>query len=198
MMSQNVPKFVGGFSRWLKAVLFIFGLAYPFLIYFGLDYFSPLVIGISFILILSLRMLILKRRQNLELVAIAFALSSVIILLPINDHLAIKVYPVAISLAFGSVFLWSLFHPPSIIERLARLREPNLPQQAVTYTRNVTKIWVGFFLFNTIISGWTVLNEDMEIWTLYNGFLSYLIIGCLFLGEFIIRSYLKKRYKLEK
>ena len=32
-----------------------------------------------------------------------------------------------------------------------------------------------------------VLYGSLELWTLYNGLISYILIGILFLGEFIVR-----------
>ncbi len=46
-----------------------------------------------------------------------------------------SLYPVAVNLGLLAVFGYSLFHPPTVVERLARLREPELPPPAIAYTR---------------------------------------------------------------
>ncbi|MDP4840293.1 MAG: AMP-binding protein, partial [Alphaproteobacteria bacterium] len=60
------------------------------------------------------------------------------------------------------------------------------------YTRNVTKVWVGFCLLNAVLSYTTVRSGNLEIWTLYNGVISYGLMGILLGGEFLFRSFYKK------
>ena len=91
--------------------------------------------------------------------------------------------------AFGGS-LWSAM---PIIERLARLREPDLPETAVRYTRRVTQIWCAFFIFNGSIALLTALHGDMSIWTAWNGMLSYLLMGMLMAGEWLVRRRVMKR-----
>ena len=79
--------------------------------------------------------------------------------------------------------------PPSVIERLARLKDKNLPQKAIAYTRNLTVIWCGFFIANGSVALWTALAATDEIWALYNGFIAYVLIGLLLGGEVIVRRF---------
>ena len=88
---------------------------------------------------------------------------------------------------FG-LFLASLFRGQSAIERLARLRQPNLPPEAVRYTRRLTIVWCVFFVFNGLVAFWTAVAQPDEIWALYNGFIAYLLIGSLIVGEMVFRK----------
>lgn len=106
---------------------------------------------------------------------------------------AMLYYPVVVNALLLSLFVHSLIRPPPIIERFARMREKNLPQYAVDYTRKATIAWAVFFLLNGSISLYTVLASSMELWTLFNGLISYILVGCMFLGEFIIRSLVRRR-----
>ncbi len=45
-----------------------------------------------------------------------------------------------------ALFSASLLQKQTLVERLARLQEPELPDSGVRYTRTVTKVWCGFFL----------------------------------------------------
>src|SRR5262245_15275383 len=54
-----------------------------------------------------------------------------------NVALPLKLYPVLVNAALFAVFVYSLIVPPTVVERLARLRDPELPVQAVVYTRRV-------------------------------------------------------------
>jgi len=58
---------------------------------------------------------------------------------------------------------------PSMIERLARLREPRLPQAAIAYTRRVTQVWCVFFAINGAIALVTAIWASDQVWALYNG-----------------------------
>jgi uncharacterized membrane protein len=85
------------------------------------------------------------------------------------------------------VFAVSLRYPPTIVERIARLREPDLPPAGVAYTRQVTRVWVGFLLANAAVSFWTARWGSLDQWALWNGLLSYLAMGALFGGEYLVR-----------
>jgi len=108
--------------------------------------------------------------------------------------LPLRFYPVLVNVAFLTVFAYSLIVPPSTIERLARLQGPNLPPAAIAYTRKVTQVWCGFFVLNGAIALYTALFSSMALWSFYNGFLAYLLMGILFAGEYCARCYFKRRY----
>ena len=115
-------------------------------------------------------------------------------LLLIDQMLAIKVYPVAISLSLAALFIYSFFFPPTVIERFARMSEPTLNESGVRYTRKVTIIWIVFFICNAAASLMTALWGNLEIWAFYNGFLSYVFVGGLMAGEFVVRQFVKKHH----
>ena len=179
----------------LDLLLVLISIAYPFIVYFGLMKFSPLVVGLALVAFLILRLLLNKSRQTRKSEAWIYllVLGAVVALLAINEMLAIKAYPVLISLSFAAVFAYSLIYPPPIIERFARMMEGELDAQAMNYTRHVTEAWVIFFLVNASISLWTALYADLALWTLYNGFISYLLIGLMFGGEYILRLFVKRK-----
>jgi uncharacterized membrane protein len=79
-----------------------------------------------------------------------------------------------------------------MIERFARLREPELPEAGVVYTRRVTQIWCGFFVFNGGIALYVALFSPREVWALYNGLIAYLMMGVLLLGELAFRKWVMK------
>jgi uncharacterized membrane protein len=98
-----------------------------------------------------------------------------------------------VNAAMLSVFTYSLFVPPSMVEQFARRREPDLPPQSVTYTRRVTQVWCVFFALNGGIALVTALWASTATWSLYNGFVAYLLMGLLFAGEYGIRCNFKRR-----
>ena len=101
-------------------------------------------------------------------------------------------YPVMISFGLCSVFALSLWFPPPLIERFARLKEPDLPPAAIRYCRKVTWVWAVFLTINGVIALSTVLYGDRDIWALYNGLISYILIGLVFGAEFLIRQRVRR------
>ncbi|MGF1755265.1 hypothetical protein L4C33_16930, partial [Vibrio makurazakiensis] len=102
-------------------------------------------------------------------------------------NLRLTYYPVVVNLCMLVVFASSLRQPQTIIERLARLQEPDLAQSGVMYTRKVTKVWCLFFVINGSIALYTCF-QSLEVWTLYNGLISYLLAGSLFSIEWLVRQ----------
>lgn len=111
-----------------------------------------------------------------------------------NALLPLKLYPLLINAVMLSVFAYTLISPPSMIERFARLREPDLPAQAIAYTRRVTQVWCGFFIINGLIALATALWASEAAWSLYNGLIAYLLMGLLFGGEYLFRLRFKRRH----
>ena len=102
-------------------------------------------------------------------------------------------YPVAVNLIMLAVFASSLKGKQSIVERLARLQDPDLSPRGVHYTRNVTKAWCVFFVLNGAIAAGTAIIGDLKLWTWWNGLLSYGAMGLMFGGEYLLRCRLKAK-----
>src|SRR5262245_47894982 len=90
-----------------------------------------------------------------------------------NGSLSLKLYPVLVNGALLALFTYSLLVPPTVVERLARLREPDLPPKAIAYTRRVTQMWCGFFVINGCAALLTALYASSALWWFYNGFVAY-------------------------
>ncbi len=104
-----------------------------------------------------------------------------------NVMFPLKLYPVMVNATLLGVFAYSLIVPPSAIERIARIRDPHLPAQAIGYTRRVTQVWCVFFTVNGAIALYTALHASSTFWSFYNGFLAYIFVGLLFAGEYCVR-----------
>jgi uncharacterized membrane protein len=181
----------------VKVAIVIFLLLYPILIYFGLNYFSPSQLGIFFLVLFAIRSLFTRtksasaRWQIILTVTIGGTLAALTWIYNSEEYLLW--YPVGLNITFFIIFASSLIFPPSVIERIARAFHKEFPESAVVYTRNVTIVWTSFFIINTFVSGWTVLHGDMEIWTLYNGLISYFIVALLLGAELIVRKIVKQQ-----
>ncbi len=160
-------------------------LAYPALVYFGLERFEPRVLALLLAAVAAVRALVTRERMWAVAAAGGVALAAVAAML--NDATALKLYPVVVNATLLALFGISLLHPPSMVERVARLREPELPPAAVAYTRRVTQVWCVFFVVNGTIAFATALWATAAQWALYNGLVAYLLMGLLFVVEWLVR-----------
>ena len=181
----------------LNGVIWVMTVSYPFLIWFSLDYIQPRYLALALAGLFLLR--ILFRHPSLptgKAWSLALAACPLFLLFSalINESSWLLAYPVFVSLMFFIVFTYSLAHPPTIVERLARLEDPNLPSKGVAYTRKVTQVWCGFFLVNITLSLVTIWNGDPWLWSLYNGCVAYVLMGLLMAGEMAVRRKVKAGY----
>lgn len=159
---------------------------YPVLIYFGLQTVDPRWLTLLLLLIAARHVMgkffppALRAALGLCVVALAG------ITLITGSDTGLLLYPVMVSGLMFLLFFGSWLRPPTVIEMIARVREPQLPEEAVRYTRKLTLIWCAFFIVNGGIALAT-LAMSREWWTLYNGLISYLLLGALFFGELIFR-----------
>jgi uncharacterized membrane protein len=171
--------------------------SYPFLIWFFADYFQPRSMALGLAGLFLLRYWLQKSTEANGKAESWLIMACALFLLIgalINDAIWLLAYPVFVSLLFFAVFAFSVFHPPTVVERLARLDFPDLPAHGVLYTRRVTQIWSGFFLGNAAISLLTVIHGDRWLWSLYNGCISYLLMGLLMAGEMLVRRKVKASF----
>jgi uncharacterized membrane protein len=180
---------------WRAGARLALALGYPIAIYCALLWFEPRWVAAVVVAIILLRrrgraLTLFARLPWLSHVVIAGALALSLGALVANDETLLRLYPAGISLALLALFALSLRSPPSIVERIARLSHPDLPDEAVRYTRRVTEVWCAYFALNAAISIWTAIAASREIWALYNGFVVYLAMGTLFAGEWLLRRHL--------
>ncbi|WP_233575469.1 hypothetical protein [Noviherbaspirillum saxi] len=113
-----------------------------------------------------------------------------------NGWMPLKLYPVLVNAVMLGMFAYSLAMPPTFIERIARIKEPDLPSIAVAYTRRVTQVWCLFFLVNGSIALLTAVWASPATWSLYNGVIAYVLMGLLFAGEYLVRLRFKRRHNV--
>lgn len=161
-------------------------LLYPFWVSYSLS--RQWLLGVAAVLIIAgaLRLIVSRASALWPLSLFAILCGSCSALL--RDPLWLQLYPVLMSLGALCIFTATLIRPPSMIERLARIVEPDLPEAGVRWTRQVTWVWCGFFVINALIASWTVVWGTQQQWLLYNGFISYLLMAALFGAEFLLRK----------
>ncbi|HKP95693.1 MAG TPA: hypothetical protein VJ385_08040 [Fibrobacteria bacterium] len=161
--------------------------AYPALVYLGLRRGVPArFIALGLVAVLAVRWGGTMVRK-LPVPALAAVLAAAAALAWIWGEASVLYYPVAVNLTLLLAFGLSLRFPPTVIERLARLRHPDLDARGALYTRRVTRVWCGFFVLNGGAALATALSGNAALWAFYNGFLVYLLMGLLFAGEWLVR-----------
>ncbi|WP_211468237.1 COG4648 family protein [Collimonas silvisoli] len=169
-------------------------LLYPLAIWLGHGRVEPRLLALLLVLAAATRLPTLKlSRASRWWLAGALLLAAVAIWN--NALLPLKLYPVLVNLGMLAAFGYSLYAPPSMIERMARLSDPVLPDYAIAYTRRVTQVWCGFFVINGVLALLTAVWASAAIWSLYNGVLAYVLMGCLFAGEYLVRIVVRRRHR---
>lgn len=166
---------------------------YPALVYFGLQQFDPRWLVLMLVVFAALRYVTADTDTPGTKLVFFAVIALCLISLISGSELGLLFYPVLISLSFLFIFGYSLANPPTVIERFARQQEGELGTGAIRYTRNVTWVWCGFFLFNALVASWTAF-QSQAVWALYNGLISYALMASLFLVEYCVRLQHKKRF----
>lgn len=176
-------------------VLAVISLLYPFIAMIAVRTVGPAPVVIALCVLLVLRVVFgLGKGVPVEVTgAMLLVAGAVGVTALVDRELSVRLYPVFMGLAMLAAFASTLVRPPSMIERLARLGEPDLPPSGVVYTRKVTWVWCAFLLINSLIALWTALEADWKTWTLYNGLISYIAMGVLFAGEWLVRGRVRRR-----
>ncbi len=196
------------------------GVAYPFVVYAGLSWGSPRILALLVAVVLALRAIAYlgylgggrsprpgeaprpgeepdARAAHLRSLVFPFVLVGGVIaaVAALNDGVYFLFMPILINAALLVSFGRTLLRGPSMVETFARLQVSSLSDDEVLYCRRVTLLWCLFFALNGTVTLWLALFASLGQWTFYTGFLAYLLIGGLFLGELIYRNWRFRRYE---
>lgn len=175
---MHIKKLVIGSKR-VSYVCFV--LIYPVLIFCALkNGAAPVTMALLLSLIVAVSFFC--KRQLLPTLG---GIALIVLTLLFKDAVFAKLYPVLINSVFFILFVSSLKGKP-LAQLFAEKIEPNLSEEKKIYTRKVTIAWSLFLLFNLTLSFLTLFASD-EVWVLYNGFVSYILMGLMFASEYFIR-----------
>lgn len=177
----------------VRALIMLFFIAYPFIIYFGLSVLPPSFFGLVLIVLLGLRFGILLPEERLLFlpVLLVFLVYAVITVLGDSAQLLLY-YPALVNFTFFLVFANSLRSGEPLLLRFVRARGYATSDHTPRYLFWLTMVWAVFFVFNGLVSIWTS-TLSIQAWTLYNGLISYFLVTILGAGEWLFRRYYKKR-----
>jgi uncharacterized membrane protein len=171
---------MNGVKGGLTSLLF---LGYPLIIYLLLLYRLQWLVVCLILCLFVFR--VHQQPNKLALILLASVFVLLVGVLFGADVLA-KLSPLIIHSGLFYLF-WSSLKTTPLIERFARLDFPELPPEIEVYTRQLTKVWCVFFAANILGCSWLALTDNNALWALYNGFIVYLLIGALILGEYYWR-----------
>ena len=184
-------------QKLFKYSVVILTIAYPFIVYYSLGNIDEKWLLLFLLSLLVMRWFVAKKITNNSMIESKAVLLSVVgislIIWMKGESVGLKFYPVIVSGGLLLLFAASLFAEQSIVERLARLQDKNLSKNAIKYTKKVTVCWCAFFIINASIATYIALWENDEVWVLYNGLISYVLMGTLAAGEWIVRQKFKKK-----
>lgn len=177
----------------VRVLVMSFFITYPFLVYFGLSILPPSFFGLVLVVLLGLRFGVLLPKERLMylpvlLVFLAYAIATVVF----DSARLLLFYPAMVNVTFFLVFAFSLRSGEPLLLRFVRARGYAISDHTPRYLFWLTAIWAVFFIINALISIWTS-TLSIQAWTLYNGLISYILVGILGAGELLFRRYYKKR-----
>ena len=119
----------------------------------------------------------------------------------------LKIYSVVINITLLFVFGSTLFMPPNIIFRFATLGDKTIKgssfeNQVYDYCKKVTVVWCCFFILNGTAAFCTTFADKIfkvseekarTVWAVYNGGISYVLMGTLFAVEFVVRKLVDRK-----
>ena len=182
--------------RWfVTGVMGLSTLLYPLVVFFGSHYFEPWKIAALLIVLLLVRLAASYSLKHWSTPLLIAGIGYCLFAMWSNQLGTLLFYPLLVNALMLLIFGWSLYSPPSLIERVARLQHPDLPPEGVIYTRRVTQVWCGFFIINGTLAAVTALWASLEVWSLYNGLIAYLLMGILFAAEYIVRMRTQKHVR---
>lgn len=167
--------------------------AYPFVVYFGLTRFSTRQVAV--VLVVLALVLGLSRTRQWSVAALR---SAVVPLLPTvaasviagvtAEGWALLAVPVVVNVGLLITFGATLrFGRTPMIERFARLQEPELDAPKQAHCRQVTWAWIGFFAANAVVSAVLAIAAPFAWWAAWCGGLAYGAIGAMLAGEWCLR-----------
>ncbi len=192
-------------NQTIKTFTIIFSILYPVTILISLHFYSASpktmsLIFLAFGFIYFITHTNNKKKGKLQLVQFWFMTSAITALGILgfftNSFSYLQLYPILVNLVFLTMFTYTLFSSPNMVFRFAVLQDKSILESPKKdsinrYCRKVTIVWITFFIINCLISLSTSIWGDIYIWTLYNGVISYILMGLIFGIEFIIRKSLK-------
>ncbi len=183
--------------RVAKLIVMLGVIAYPVLVYGGLRLLEPRWLALAVGAVVLVRELQHWRRGHSTPLLVPLSCMGAILLsvMLFNERRFLLFVPALFNAALFVSFAWTLLAGPSMVETLARRHYGHVPPEHLGYCRRVTGVWSAFFLTNSAVTVWLALYASIEMWTVYTGFLAYVLAGMLFAAEMTYRAWRFRTYR---
>ena len=182
-----------------KPIFYVISALYPVLVFACLVLLHvPVRIFSLFVIVIAAAYFLVATQHRSKktmrlLVSSGLLLAAGFVCLITGSALFLKCYPVVISAIFLCAFGYTLFDRPTMVFRLATMTDKSIvgslaEKRVESYCAKVTVVWCVFFVLNGTVALITVFVHNDLLWSAYNGGISYLLMGLLFAGEFIVRK----------
>ena len=199
-------------KKFMKILMILLSVIYPVIVFIFLYFLkTPVRVLSIFIIIVAAGIFLTFTSRNKDtkrtsidikqIVTPILLLTAGLLCFLTNKIFFLKLYSVFLSAIFLGLFGSTLFFEPTMIFRFATLADKSIigstcEDDVRKYCRVVTILWCLFFIMNGTISTLTAFSQDIfhiteeqadKVWTIYNGCLSYVLMGLLFAGEYLVR-----------
>ncbi len=201
-------------KQFLKALFYVIAAVYPILVFTLLVVFKVetkilslciIALAATFFLSATGSKKISNKKSALDwkpLLSSVLFLAAGLFCFFTGKEFFLRLYSVVINIMLLIVFGSTLFLKPNIIFRFATLADKSIAgssyeNQVRLYCKKVTIVWCCFFILNGTAATLTTFADKLfgldqeqarRVWAVYNGGISYALMGTLFLVEFIIRK----------
>lgn len=190
-MARGSLQSIGGVAaKLLLGALFV---AYPVVVWLGLRAQSPRLIAAMLLGVMApLAAYRLRHSRRTALRGLAIVPIVTVLALSLSAALdaagLLLAVPVLVNTIFLGVFGLSLRRGETpMVERFARLQEPELTPEQQAWCRLWTVIWSGFFVANATTALVLALAAPLAWWATWNGLVAYVLMGILFALEWTVR-----------
>ena len=121
----------------------------------------------------------------------------------LNEHspIVIRLYLPLADLAYITILVTSLFIPPPLtyylFDTFDKSIKTKIPKEKFDrYCFGAAVAWCVYFVIDSIIALIIAFCGSEDLWRIYCGFITYVNIGLIFIGEFIILKIMERRYKI--
>jgi len=201
--------------HWAKFLFGLIAIMYPLLVFCALVVFKLPIKYLSIgIIIFAIAYSVVNRRHYRGKRTAALFISPLILCaigavsLCLDDEIVIKLYPALADLAYLTIMITSFIFPPTLAYYFINIFDKSMkkviPKQRFDlYCFRASIVWCVYFVLDGIVSILTVTipagREDSNlIWGAYNAGITYIIMGLIFAGEFIILKIKLRKYSLKK
>lgn len=167
---------------------------YPVAVWVGLTYLSTRAVGLLvlgvLVPLLAVRLWRADRATFWTILRIPLAVLALILLgVALDDRRYVLAMPVLINavllVSFGATLVRGA---TPMIERFARMEEPELGEAKQAHCRQFTWVWCGFFATNGATAAALALAAPLSWWATYTGLVAYGLMGALFTVEYVVRK----------